>query len=276
MPAGRPGRDDSPDNPIARALNKLLREGQPFHRLNHCYFSDGTDDLRWLGVLVHSAGDRVLFFPGFAETQTRIQGYQNDREVWNQPFVFDHASLERDRRSWHATSPRSTEHLGSPKTLEIGQGRVFWFGLSVKSSAVLRAVLESTTATAYVPQSDSRRRADVLGAAREGAEFPIMALNTEHPTNDQEYFLHFAFVVGPAGFPEYPGPELGAPFGSPFLCSPLPNPIVNVPIRLHRVALSDTVEVQVSCVALPGALTVPATVTSPSGPLAAGSSRVAS
>ena len=253
---------------MARAIARLLGEGQPFDRLCNCYFAAESNDLRWLGVFVHSAGDRVLFFPGFANTYQQVQGFKGQQEAWNQQFLFDHASLERDRQSWHATSPGSSQHVGSPKTLDLGNGTVLWLGLSVASTAVLRPALAQTSVVATVPPSDARRRAGVLRAARDGAQFPILQLNNELPPPGGASFLHFAVVVSSADAPDYAGPELGAPYGSPFLSEPLPDSFVNLPIRRHRVALSSTIHLQVTTARLSGCLSVPVTLTSPSGPTA--------
>ena len=171
MPLGHPGEDSDTQNPIARALSRLFLDGQPFERMCHCYFQPEPGNLRWLGVFVHSAGDRVLFFPGFVSSFTKIQAFKATRETWNQEFLFDHASLERDRRTWHVTSPRSRQHLGRPSTLDIGEGSVLWFGMSVANSTVLRPAHQQTTVNALVPPSDSKRRADVFKSAREGAQF---------------------------------------------------------------------------------------------------------
>jgi hypothetical protein len=229
------------------------------------YNSGGSGPLRWLGVFVHSAGDRVLFFPGYSDIPTQIRGFKAGAEVWNQPFQFDHASLENDLRTWHVTSPGSADHLGRPRTLDIGESRVLWFGLSVANESALRLVREETTVIARVPPSDGKRRMDAFVAARDGAQFPIVSLNPQHPTPNNKGFLHFAFVVGPKGFPAYTGSELGAPFNSPFLAEPLPEALHNLPLRIHRVELSPTIDLQIACCLMPGVLTAPFSFTGPSG-----------
>lgn len=264
---GKLGNDDSPENPIARALHRLLRlDGQPFHRLNHCYFKHGIDDLRWLGTFVHSAGDRVIFFPGFASTKSHIKGYQNQHAIWDQPFVCDHASLEKDRRSWHLTTQGSSMQLGGPMTLDLGQNRVLWFGLSIANPAVMREVLRTVTVSATVPPSDSRRRGDVLINAVKDATQVILTTNTKHEIASSEHCLHFSFVVGSKGFPEYDGPELAAPYGNPFFIPSISNH-VNVPTSRSRLNLSDSLDVEISCSLTPGKLTASVAITSPSTPL---------
>jgi len=266
MPDGRPGVDDTPTNPLARATAQLLQTGRPFSRLCHCYFDDKGGVLRWLGVFVHSAGNRVIFFPGFAETFREIQGFKASSQIWNQPFLFDHISLESNLENWHITSPLSERHLGSPPTLQLGKSRVLWFGMSIASPAALRLVSQQTVATAGVPLRDTRRRAEIIGTARDGAEFPRVSVNTENESAFDQGFLHFAIIVGPRGFEDYRGPEFGAPFNSPFLSTPLPQVLTNLPIRIHRLELASDVDIQITCMFLPGALNVPVSFTSPNTP----------
>jgi hypothetical protein len=264
MPGGSLGRDNAPENPLSRAAVQLLQRGKSFPRLSMCFFDTGNGVLRWLGVIVHSAGDRILFFPGYSTTPTEIRRFMAGNQVWNQPFLFDHASLQSDLRTWHATTPGSADHLGKLRTLDLGESRVLWFGLSVADENALRLLCEETVVTATVPASDGQRRIDAFMASRDGAQFPLVSLNTEQAKRTDQAFLHFAFVVGPRGFPEYSGPELGAPFNSPFLAQPLPGVFYNLLVRSHRIELSPTIDLQITCCQLPGSLTAPITFTGPS------------
>lgn len=264
LPFGQPGEDSSPLNPLARSLRRLLREdGQPFSRLCLCFFKD-VDVARWLGVFVHSAGGRVLFFPAIPETIDTVQAFKSTVEVTNQPFAFDHVSLERDLQIWHATSISSAKHIGGPTTLPLGEGRVLWFGMSVASAGVLRVLRAKSVVTAEVPPSDTKRRAAVLKTARENMEFPMLSLNSDAPAPSYEGFLHFGVVVGPKGFADYLGPELGFPFGSPYVVGGLAPLQPGLPLRTFRIALSDTIDIQIVCAFLPGKLSVPIGFTAPS------------
>lgn len=267
MPDGTPGSDMSLTNPLARALRQLLRDGKPFDRISSCFFQDDQGVARWLGVFVRSAGDRVIFFPGLAMNADGIQGFRSQEERWKaQPFAFDHLSLESDLRSWHVTSLDSKEHLGSPTTLPLDGGRVLWFGMSISESNALQVVRSETVITAEVPEGDSRRRMDVLFKAREGMAFPMVSLNTDHPGASGTGFLHFSVFVGPTGFEDYLGPEFGFPFGSAFLAAPLPNEIPNLALRSHRLALTDEMDIQITCSRLPGQLNTQVTFTGPTEP----------
>jgi hypothetical protein len=275
MPGGAPGCDASLDNPFARAVTQLFEEGRPFPNLCKCFFKDPSGVLRWFGVFVHSAGNRVLFFPGFVDNFDKIFGFCGNDMRWNESFRFDHSSLESDRSRWHATSPRSGAHLGSPSTFSLGQDRVLWFGLSLSAPSVLRVVHEETQFTCNSPPGDSKRRMEVFYNARKDAKFPIIMLNDEHPAPADPCFLHFGLIVGPKGFEDYSGTELGFPYGSPFLDDPLPSELNGLPIRLHRIELSESVDIQITSCILPGKLNTPVTLTSPSRGTAGAKSIVA-
>ncbi len=263
MPGGVLGTDTTGKSPFARALRQLLEEGKPFKSLTQCFFNDGTGMPRWFGVFVHSAGDRVLFYPGLAEPVQSVQKARTGHPTTQEPLQFDHLSLERDRQTWHATSVRSKEHVAGPPTLSLGDGRSFLFGMSVANAGTLWPVMAETEVTAKVSPSDSRRRADVIQRAREGIEFPMLSLNTDHLLPSPPAFLHFAVIVGPTGFPTYPGPEFGLPVGSPFLIGGMPEAPTSLAVRATRFSLSSALDIQITCMCLAGALSVPACFATP-------------
>lgn len=247
------GVDDSPDTPLARATQCLFREGKPFARLNKCFFWGPDDVVRWLGVFVHSAGNRVIFFPGFAQMHSDIRAYNENLIRWDQPFCIDHLSLEPDWQSWHFTEPRSTAHVGKMYTRQLAPGVFHWFSMSVKSRQDLRVVQKETKVTAPTPERDMERRLEVFRASREDVVFQLVSLNEDHYTLEPN-FLHFSVVIGPPGFASPGSDVLGAPYGSPMVSSHGGPPIIGIPSRAHRVQLSETVELEITSCVLPGDL----------------------
>jgi hypothetical protein len=225
--------------------------------MNFIFFGSGESPLRWLGALVHSAGDRILFFPGFANFHFGLEKYGGSAFKTSTAFEVDHASLERDRRSWHLTSTNRTDHENVPATVDLGESRVLWFGLSVSSIDVLRLLTRITVVSADAPTSDASRRASVLSDSLKNTEHNIVQLNTEHSHQLSNRFLHFWFVVGTSGFPEYLGPHQAFPLEHPYLVRNLEIESEKNPIRTHRVKLSDEVDVQVTATLIPGSLKVP-------------------
>jgi hypothetical protein len=263
MPGGVPGVDNSVANPLTRATERLFRTGQPYSRLVQCFFRGPGEHLRWLGVFVHSAGNRVLFFPGFAEPFLHVVGYNDKTLRWNRPFHVDHLTLEADRRSWHLTAPQSAEHLGKLAAMPLDSERTLWFGMSVASETSLHPLHEQTKLSVPVPGRDAKRRVEVFKQAREGAIFQIVALNGEHPSAAPPNFTHFSVVLGAPGFHSPENEVLAAPHGGEFVSPTLPAQLKQTPIRIHRVTLSTTVELQITTTLLPGTLLSPVVFTSP-------------
>jgi len=267
MDIGEDGVDDDSINPLSRSLDCLLRTGQPLQKTALCFCSlpgkpPESARLRWLGAFVFSAGERVIFFPGYAVMPDTLVGMRGPAKMWDNQVAVDHLSLEKDRESWHATTPRSKKHFGGPTTLDLGEGKALWFGMSVAEASALRVAKKQTLVQANVPSSDARRRTDVFRSAREATTFPIVTVN---PATNMEGagFYHFSFIVGPVGFPTYTGCEHGFPRGSPFLATPLPDYMPGVAASMYCCRLEPFCDLQVTVMRLPGTLTVPLTITSP-------------
>ena len=260
MEHGSPGVDSDPRNPLSRAIDRIFKDGSPTPGISMCLFGDlptgkaGTISPRWLGAFVLSAGGRVIFFPGFKSSG--IECYRGTSRQYCRTFDLDHISLEKGFDQWHFTTPEPRRHQRVGKTKPLGQGRFLWLGMSIADQNVLRELKAETVVTWQTPPSDSRRRFEVFRQAREGAEFLWLALHEEALVRLGRTFLHFAFIVGPVGFPDYEGHELNLPFGSPFLTDRLPN-LEGLRLRSGRLSLGAKVEVQIVGALLPGGLRVP-------------------
>lgn len=257
------GTDDSHDNPIARATDCLFRLGRPFNRLNKCFFIGEDGITRWMGIFVHSAGDRILFFPGFAQPVNHVLGFDRDVRRWDQAFEIDHLSLESDRRTWHLTSPKSTEHFGRFPTLQLDSDRLHWFSMSASNQKNLRIVRQETRIFVPTPPQDFVRRADLFHRARDGAIFQFVRLNTEHTAPPEPSFLHFSVVVGPTGFRSPENEILGLPSNTPFLITVPAGAQIIAPIRTHRILLSPDIELEITVAAIPGDLKTPLLFSAP-------------
>ena len=255
--AGSIGEDRSTENPLHRAVLPLLVHGKPFNRISNCFFQTIFGPLRWLGVLVHGAGDRVIFFPGYSSLQTHVTGFHGRRKKWDQDFQIDHLTLEKNRKSWHFTNAGSLGHLGKLPTFDLGDSRTLWFSMSVSGEVFLRQLRRDTLVTLPSSKNDFERRVEIFRKAREGAQFPLISLTTEHSRMPGPAFLRFAFIVGPPKFPEYLGPWDGDNDNSPFHYPVWRKTDEYFPIRTHRVELSDTLELQIACYEVPGVISMP-------------------
>jgi hypothetical protein len=265
---GLPGIDNDTNNPLARATSSLLVDGNPQQKLSLCFYNDsimdrteGKQNLKWFGAFVLSSADRLIFFPGFNFITTWVKVAGKRAREKRHDIHIDHITLEKNLRRWHFTSHGSKSHLGSGLTTDLGDNRFLWFGMSVAGCDVLKAVKQETVFHTLVPASDTLRRIDVFKASREGVVYKILSV---HPDAKQRFimgFLHFGLIVGPPGFVDYSGPNFGVPFGSPFVKEKLPNPLTNIPLRLHRISFGSMVDIEIVALWLPGSLTEKATFT---------------
>src|SRR4051794_22461777 len=84
LPLGLPGIDKDPINPVARALDRISREGKPLRKLGTVIVQlpvDGRLFPFWLGTFAFSAGDRLLFFPGYAKPLGRLVRYKGGEKI---------------------------------------------------------------------------------------------------------------------------------------------------------------------------------------------------
>jgi len=261
---GKSGVDADPVNPLSRAFRELLEQGSPHKSHSLCfYFGEGQDlrashKLRWLGVFLLSAGNRVIFFPGFSVPIDWIDTTTVGATSPRRPIDLDHVSLEPNRQRWHFTAPQSRDHYSAGRTPDVGNGRLLWFGLSLSSENALREVSRSTEVLYPSHPSDATRRLELLRDAEQVASSHSVGLMNGSRTRCSPGFLHFTFVVGPREAPNYSGSNWLLPSGSPSLVQPLPPQIPNHQIQLHRIPLGRTYDIQIACMWLPGSLTVPA------------------
>lgn len=251
-----PGTDHFADNPLARATECLFRYGRPFHSLRKCFFRGPDGILRWLGIFVHSAGDRLIFFPGFKELPSYVVAHNDEKLRWNRPFRIDHLSLESDRRSWHFTAPRSVEHLGKLYTTQLDPDRLHWFSISVATPDDLRIVREETVVSIPSPERDTDRRVESFRQVMQGATHQIVELNSDKSALQNECFLHFSVVVVRGGARMPTSALLGSPYSGPLVRSTHRPPIV-VPLREHHLRLTDSIELEITATALSGHLRMP-------------------
>lgn len=266
MEEGSPGTDFDASNPLARAADSPFLDGRPQQRLSLCFYRDlDEQSLRWLGTFVLSGGGRVIFFPGLTFDPTWILVSRKKAPHKRHEINIDHITLDGSFHRWHLSSRGSAKHLGSGTTTDLAEGRFLWFGMSLAGSRILRPVMKRAIVRFHVPSADSRRRMDSFMASREGAVFNCVSLSPDARDRYKDGFLHFGFVVGPSGFPDYRGTNLGIPFGSPFLRKPLPPEIRQLPLRSHRLSLGNVVDIEVITAWLPGNLSHDVTFTGQSG-----------
>ena len=135
---GIDGVDTSETTPLSRALSALLASGKDHKAQTFCYLnspdiSNPSTQPKWLGVFIHSSGDRILFFPGLNIPIDWIEMVKDGAKPISRSFKLDHFSAEPKRQKWHITSPGSNDHFPGGRTRQADEGSHYWLGLSLKS-----------------------------------------------------------------------------------------------------------------------------------------------
>lgn len=262
LPDGEPGVDDDQQNPLARALVPLMEMHKQLPSIRLAFLAEGQDapPNRWLGVFVRSPGDRVLFFPGLDVDLFRVRGTDGGIARFDKEFDLDHISLEKDQGTWHITSPMSKAHQGGPNAIDVGQGRVLWFGMAVSDLAVLKKAKQRTSATFRVNDNATQHKLAQLQGAIAGGE--SVKVPMPPPPAIGDWFPLVAVIVGPRDFPLYNGPEWGAPYGSSYVTGE-PAPDQKFTVWGNQFPLDDTTDVQVATTWIPGKMAIPMILTSP-------------
>jgi hypothetical protein len=140
------------------------------------------------------------------------------------------------------------------RALLLGEGRGLWFEMSVARETELRELKTQTVITASLPPSDSERRVKIFNKAKDGAVFSCVSLPPGAQRRFQEGFLHFAFIIGPPGFPLYDGP---------LVAFPLDPSLLPLPVQTHRISLGSVLDIQIVTMWFPGSLQAPFILTWP-------------
>lgn len=203
---------------------------------------------RWLGVFVHSQGDRVLFFPGYAQEHYGFCIFRGGH-AQNHNFQIDHISIGKAFRDVHVTGLQRRAHESTGKPKSLGEGRYLCFGLSVNSFDYLRTAMSKTVIKMPAHQSDIERRTTCLASVREGSgqqdiQECFVRLDPKARTLFADGFFHAAGIVGQRAFPQYEGSELGLPpYGPPFLKTAVTE-MPKLPLVSQRLPLSQDIDTQ--------------------------------
>jgi len=270
---GTEGIDTSPFNPLSRAFRTTLAEGRPYISHSICLYSgernkpNHIDPIRWLGIIVLSAGDRIIFFPGLSAQHDWIQTTQRGKAQHKKSFAIDHVSLDPSRQQWHFTTAGSTSHHEGGRTPADKDGLLHWFGMSISSEDVLRQLYKQTVVRFPIPPSDAMRRVSRIKNADEQGSFNAIGLSAGAKERFPEGFLHFCFTAGPFGCynyqPSFFPTNWLVPTGSKSAIVDLSAGISDLQVQLHRISISKLYDVQIGAMWLPGTLAVPAIYTSP-------------
>ena len=245
---GSPGADVAPENPLARAIRRLLDEGHRTVSAIPATISDQAGATFWLGFFALTEVGRVLFFPGLKYRSERIAGGLWDgRGRFDRKLDVDHLTVEPNRRTWHITNHSRRRYQRGARTRDVGEGRVLWFCVTTSSPTDFRP-LKAHTFVPYRPVSNDEaardREARFFACVSNGASSTLPL--PERPPGDS--VLHIGVVLAEPGAPLYDGANMPFPFAAPGVERVAPA----TKGALVRLLLSPAVEVQVIAAWVPG------------------------
>jgi hypothetical protein len=218
--------------------------------------ADGTLSPFWLGTFVCSAGNRVIFFPGYSKRLGRVLTYKGTKQIRDTQTVIDHLTLEKDRDTWHMTTALSADHFKGAKSLPLTGDTVLWFGMSIASPASLHLVRRKTIIQHQVPASDARRRHENIMQAFHNVENLRLELVPESLDPQSEHFHHFTVIVGNPDMLHALPQEFAFPHGSPLVEPPIPDDF-RIRSCAQIFALPGHCAIQITATRLPGRLMLP-------------------
>jgi hypothetical protein len=211
-------------------------------------------------VFARSPGKRILFCPGLDVDLFHVRGTEGGVARFDKEFDLDHVSLEKHRGSWHITGPKSKALQGGPTALDVGDGRVLWFGMAVRDLSVLRTARQRTSTTFRIKDKAAQHKLAQLEGAIAGGEsvkVPLVPMPAAGP-----WFPLFSVIVGPTGFPLYQGQQWGPPYGSSYVTGE-PAPGQRFTHTGSQFPLDGITDIQVAATWIPGEMVIPMILTSP-------------
>lgn len=247
---------EEPDQPLAieRTIRGILEEGKPQRAIRWLFFKPNLNrpEVFWLGALLLSQGLRVIFFPA-----VKISGFSLYHGSFEHPghgFSVDHITLESTWDGWHLTGTNRRKRQAGFRAMPLESGGILWFGMKSAGPENTPQVRRRNVLFVNLPESDSKRRISLLGAARNEAIDQILALNELSYTMPPPWVVQFNFAVGKPGF------VVGDDELSRFLVNPKNDPTGGRSLkyrtfaRLHRIWLSDEIEVLIATFPVPGTI----------------------
>src|SRR3990172_594917 len=220
---GASGVDNDPNNPLSRAFGALLADGRSHLAHTLClYDAAGSGsilkhDLRWLGVFVLSAGDRILLFPGLTVPIDWIDTSRRGAAPVRTDLKLHHLSAEPKTQRWHLTSPGSEDHLAGGRLRPAAADLFFWTGLSVQGDEPFPSARKRTIISHLSPSSDVARRIGELRRLESTAQYSRVSSHVQSRRLFTSSFLHLCILVGRPSAEQYRRPEWLLPPRSPFL-----------------------------------------------------------
>ena len=236
------GEFEDSQSVMARPYRRLVEDGVDPGNITYVLIrSAPSNQYKMLGTLCETAGQRLLFFPG-GRIRRLNSLFKRKPAAAAQALdgIVDHITFETSNRKSHVTEVLSNGKrrvvLNLPRRREVGQALYAWFGITLRSVAVLDSVSGKLWFSAECPASDVDRRLALFRKA--GKASRICTLPVAQAT--AETFLQINFFVDFSRRQSVPSCSF-LPNGPPELRKAIEIPSTMIAQPLHGLALTDGV-----------------------------------
>jgi hypothetical protein len=235
------GEFEDSQSAVARPYRRLVEDGIDPGNITYVLIrSAPSSQYKVLGTFCETSGQRLLFFPrGRIRRLTSLFKRKPAAAAQAVDGIVDHITFETSNRKSHVTEVLSNSKrrvvLNLSQRREVGQALYAWFGITLRSVAVLDSIPGKLWFSAECPVSDVDRRLALFHKACKASR--ICTLSDAQAT--AETFLQINFFVDFAPGQSVP-PCSFLPNGPPELRKAIEIPST-MTAQLHGLALHDGV-----------------------------------
>lgn len=236
------GEFEDSQSAVARPYRRMVEDGVDPGNITYVLIrSAPRSQHKMLGTFCETSGQRLLFFPG-GHIRRLNSLFKRKPTAAAQALdgIVDHITFETSNRKSHVTEVLSNGKrrvvLNLPRRREVGQALYAWFGITLRSVAVLDRIPGKLWFSAECPASDVDRRLALFHKACKASR--ICTLSVAQATAGT--FLQINFFVDSAPGQIRMTPCSFLPNGPPELRKAIEIPST-MTAQLHGLALHDGV-----------------------------------
>jgi hypothetical protein len=158
------GEFEDSQSAVTRPYRRLVEDGVDPGNITYVLIrSTPRSQSKVLGTFCETSGPRLLFFPG-GRIRRLNSLFKRKPTAAAQTVdgIVDHITFETSNRESHVTEELSNSKrrvvLNPPRRREVGQALYAWFGITLRSVAVLESIPGKLWFSAECPASDVDRR----------------------------------------------------------------------------------------------------------------------
>lgn len=170
--------------PFLSPFEVLITKGRPIGKIAYLILEYEEKQYAF-GTIVHSVGDRFIFFSGL--TDPRIYD-----TISKKKGELSHITLEANKDKFHIKFKDTKTKAPIFQTDEIEKDYYYWFSLALQHPTVLLP-LKHLKFNFDFPKGDGKRRLNELGISRKGIINKILTLPENRLYDDE--FIDFDFYI---------------------------------------------------------------------------------